>query len=60
MTRKNSEISEKERLRRQKQAEQQTAKNNSALGGPGSKGGPPGGRSFGLVTRLPKKTGRGA
>lgn len=60
MSRNKSELSEKERLRRQKQAEQQAAKNNPASGGPTSKGGPPGGHSFGLVARHQKKTGRGS
>ena len=60
MPSKKSEVSEKERLRRQKQAEQQAAKNNPSAGGAGAKGGPPRGYSFGLVTRHQKKTGRGA
>lgn len=60
MARKTSELSEKERLRRQRQAEQQAAKNNPTSGGPNPKGGPPGGHSFGLVARHQKKTGRGS
>ena len=59
MSGKKTEVSEKERLRRQKQAEQAT-KGNTASGGPTSKGGPPGGHSFGLVARHQKKTGRGS
>ena len=60
MPRNKTEVSEKERLRRQKQAEQQAAKNNPTSGGPGPKGGSPGGHSFGLVARHQKKTGRGS
>lgn len=60
MARKTGEISEKERLRRQRQAEQQErAKNNPASAGQASKGGPPAPHAFGLVARHQKKTGRG-
>lgn len=61
MARKTGEISEKERLRRQRQAEQQErAKNNPASGGPTAKGGSSQAQAFGLVARHQKKTGRGS
>ena len=60
MSRKQGEISERERVRRQRQAEQEAAKKNPKFADPNAKGRPEVAHAFGLVPRHQKKTGRGA
>ncbi len=59
MTTKTTEITERERLRRLRQTEENARKNDPKFAA-GKQHGPKVDQSFGLVQKLQKKTGRGA